>query len=83
MLVMAGNYYKGNFMFIELTNASEGFEGRPIAIDSSIITSVYEANVASSEEKAKYGTFIFSHSTSQNWRVKEKVSKVVELLNAK
>jgi hypothetical protein len=71
-------------MFIELTNASEGFEGRPIAIKIDIITSVYEAKISKPEdEKTRYGTFVFSHLTQSNWQVKEKVSKVLELLNNK
>ena len=70
-------------MFIVLTNASEGFEGRSIAIDSKIITAVFEGKVSKPEdEKAKYGTFVYSHSTGQNWQVKEKVAKVIELLNS-
>ena len=71
-------------MFIELTNASEGFEGRAIAIRTDIITSVFESKISKPEdEKTKYGTFVFSQATGSSWQVKEKVSKVVELINSK
>ena len=68
-------------MFIVLTNASEGFEGTKMAINTSIIVSVFEKNIAEEGAKKKMATFVFA-SDKLSWQVKESVVEVVGRLNS-
>ena len=69
-------------MFIELTNASEGFEGYPISINSEIIVTIFQSNKADKGQPEKLSTFVFS-TQGNTWEVQESVEEVVKLIKAK
>jgi predicted enzyme related to lactoylglutathione lyase len=62
---------------IKLTNASSGFEGRILYLNSDWIVSVFEQAV---EAGGSISTLIFGGPGSTIWSVEESTSKIIALI---
>ena len=67
-------------MLIKLTNASKGFEGQVIAVNKSIVLSVFEKISSEEGKPPKTETFVYA-GESTTWQVQESADEVIKLFN--